>query len=256
MEGFDIGLMALYLLIGFLAQLIDGSMGMAYGVSCNTFLRSFAGMPASVSSACIHFAEVFTTFASSISHISFKNVSKDMVLKLLIPGVVGGVLGAYVLADFYSEMWDPFIDAYLLIMGFVVLSKLFKKKKKERKPGKALYPLGFIGGFSDAIGGGGWGPMVTSTMVATDHDVKKTIGSVNTTEFFVTLAQSITFFAVMQAEFMKYSVVLLGLIIGGIIAAPLAALIMKKVPVNILLVVVGSLIIGLNGYSLITWFIG
>lgn len=248
------GTLFLCILLGFAAQLIDGSMGMAYGVSCNTFLRSVAGLPAAVSSASVHFAEIFTTFASGISHIKFKNVAKGIFTRLLIPGVIGGVLGAYLLADFYNEAWDPFIDAYLLIMGFVVLSKLFKKESKHREPGNLLYVLGLAGGFFDAVGGGGWGPVVTSTMVATNHDPKKTIGSVNTAEFFVTVAESITFFMVMKGEFLQYTYTILGLIIGGILAAPLAAWLTHKIPLKVMLGLVGGLIVGLNGWSLIKFF--
>lgn len=244
----------LCIVIGFFAQLIDGSMGMAYGVSCNTFLRSFVGLPAAVSSASVHFAEIFTTFSSGLSHIKFKNVSKEFFFRLIIPGVIGGGLGAYVLSGFYSERWDPLIDGYLVIMGLVVLSKLFKKEKKEKKPGKMLYPLALIGGFLDAVGGGGWGPVVTSTLVATDHNVKTTVGSVNTVEFFVTLTESAMFFLVMRQDFLSYTNIILGLILGGIVAAPMAAYICKKVPTKFMLAIVGSLIVFINGYSLIMSF--
>jgi len=232
--------------IGIIAQMIDGTMGMAYGVSCNTFLRSFAGLPSAVASASVHFAEMFTTLASGISHFKLKNVDKRLFLMLLIPGVIGGVLGAYLLANFYSSAWDPIIDIYLIIMGFVVLLKVFKKERKVREPGKYVYGLGLIGGFCDAVGGGGWGPVVTSTLVATDHDVKTTIGSVNTAEFFVTVAQSATFVFTMKAAFLENMYSILGLIIGGLIAAPFAAILCKKIPVKPLLLIVGLLIIGTN----------
>lgn len=238
-------------IIGFLAQMIDGTMGMAYGVSCNTFLRTFAGLPSAVASASVHFAEIFTTLASGISHFKLKNVNKRLFLMLLIPGIIGGVLGAYLLSSFYSEKWDPIIDAYLIIMGVVVLTKIFKKENKVREPGKYVYGLGLIGGFCDAIGGGGWGPVVTSTLVATDHDVKTTIGSVNTAEFFITVAQSATFVFTMKAAFLENMYSILGLIIGGLIAAPFAALMCKKIPIKPLLGIVGGLIILTNVYKLL-----
>jgi len=238
-------------IIGIIAQMIDGTMGMAYGVSCNTFLRSFAGLPSAVASASVHFAEMFTTLASGISHFKLKNVNKKLFLMLLIPGVIGGVLGAYLLANFYSSAWDPIIDAYLIIMGFVVLSKLFMKERKTREPGKYVYGLGLIGGFCDAVGGGGWGPVVTSTLVATDHDVKTTIGSVNAAEFFVTVAQSATFFITMRSSFLENMYSILGLIIGGLIAAPFAAILCKKIPIKPLLGIVGVLIIGTNVLKLL-----
>lgn len=242
-------------IIGFFAQMIDGTMGMAYGVSSNTFLRTFAGLPSAVASASVHFAEMFTTLVSGISHFKLKNVNKRLFLMLLIPGIIGGVLGAYILVNFYSDKWDPIIDIYLIIMGFVVLLKLFKKERKVREPGRYAYILGLIGGFCDAVGGGGWGPVVTSTLVATNHDVKKTIGSVNAAEFFVTVAQSATFVLTMRATFIENMYSILGLIIGGIIAAPFAALICKKIPVKPLLGIVGCLIIVTNVYSLIMNFI-
>lgn len=254
MQTFDTLLICV--IIGFFAQIIDGSMGMAYGVSCNTFLRSVAGLPAPVASASVHFAEMFTTLASSISHIKFKNFAKDIFLRLLIPGIIGGALGAYLLADLYNSAWDPFIDAYLLIMGFVVLSKLFRKTTKVRKPTNWLMPLALVGGFFDAVGGGGWGPVVTSTMVATDHDPKLTVGSVNAAEFFVTVAESAMFFVVMRGEFLTYTYTILGLIIGGIVAAPFAAWLTRKMPLKVMLALVGTLIVGINGWSLIQHFIG
>lgn len=242
----------LFLLIGFIAQIIDGSMGMAYGVSCNTLLRSITGVSAVTASASVHFSEMFTTLASGISHFKLKNIDKRIFIRLIIPGIIGAVLGAYLLGSMYSDKWDPFIDAYLLIMGLVVLSKLFRKEHKERNPGKMLYPLGFIGGFCDAVGGGGWGPVVTSTLVATDHNVRKTIGSVNAAEFFVTVAESAAFFFVMQSDFLKNTSIIAGLILGGLIAAPVAAKLVSKIPLKLMLALVGGVIVGINGCSLIS----
>lgn len=243
------------IILGFFAQLIDGTMGMAYGVSCNTFLRIFAGIPSSMASASVHFAEVFTTFASGATHFKMKNINKKLFLMLLFPGVIGGVIGAYLVSSLYSEKLDPIIDIYLVIMGVIVLSKVFKKERKTREPGKYAIGLGFIGGFLDAVGGGGWGPVVTSTLVATDHDVRTTIGSVNTAEFFITIAQSAAFFITLGSTFLENMYAILGIIIGGLLAAPIAALLCKKIPIKPMLAAVGLLIIGLNLYSLILHFI-
>lgn len=243
----------IYSIIGFVAQIIDGSMGMAYGISCNTLLRNFLGLPSIVASACVHFVEIFTSLASAVSHIKLKNISKDLLTKLLVPGMIGGILGVYVLSDIYSEMWDPIIDIYLIIMGMIVFFKAFKKPKDPKEPKKSVYILGLIGGFSDAIGGGGWGPVVTSTLVASDHDIRKTVGSVNTAEFFVTLVQSIAFFTVVGNNLLGYTTILLGLLIGGVIAAPFAAVLSKKIPLKMMFIMVGILIVGINGYSLIMW---
>jgi len=241
----------IFLLVGFIAQMIDGTLGMAYGVSCNTFLLT-AGIPPAIASASVHFAEIFTTLASGISHFKMKNIDKKIFLRLLVPGVLGGVIGAYILSSFDGGMIAPFVNAYLVVMGIVILIKMVKPTKESREVGKAIYGLGLVGGFCDAIGGGGWGPVVTSTLVASGHDLKKTIGSVNTAEFFVTLAQSITFFTILG--FMDNMTSILGLIVGGVIAAPFAAYFCKKIPVRPLLGIVGAVIIFLNARSLILFF--
>lgn len=238
------------LAVGFLAQLIDGTLGMAYGVSCSTFLRTF-GVSSAVSSACTHAAEIFTTLASGISHLSMKNVSRALFVRLAIPGVIGGVFGAYILTSFDDRVIAPFISAYLVVMGLVIFLKMFRKKGEtaEKKVGAWVCPLAFIGGTSDAMGGG-WGPVVTSTLLARDHDVHKTIGSVNTAEFFVTLAESITFFVTL-GSLKEYLPSVLGLIVGGVIAAPFAALLCRKLPVRPLLGIVGLTIMGINSWKLV-----
>jgi len=149
---------------------------------------------------------------------------------------------------------EPFIDAYLVVMGFVILRKASRKKReKPRRAGAYVFPLGFAGGFLDAAGGGGWGPVVTSTMLASGHDVRKTIGTVNTAEFVVTVAQTTAFLVLLQ-DFTAYWQTIVGLVAGGMLAAPLAAWICKRCPVRPLLAFVGSLIILLNLYNLIVWF--
>ena len=243
----------LYVFIGFAAQCIDGTLGMAYGVSCRTFLKTVAGLPSALASAVVHASEVPTTLVSGISHLKLKNVALDLLWKLLIPGIIGGVLGAWFLSDFGDRL-EPFIDVYLIIMGVVIFTKAFRKQReKPRKVGAYVFPLGFAGGFLDATGGGGWGPVVTSTMIATDHDVKKTIGTVNTAEFLVTVAETTTF-ATLVSDFTSYWQIILGLVVGGVIAAPLAAWLCKKIPVRPLLGIVGALIIGLNVWNLISYF--
>ena len=243
------GKFILFILIGFAAQIIDGTLGMAYGVSCRTFLKTVAGVPSALASAVVHVAEVPTTLASGLSHIRLKNVDKSLFFHLVIPGVIGGVAGAWFLSS-AGDALEPFIDAYLIIMGVVIMRKAFRKSQKERHIGKGIYPLGLAGGFLDATGGGGWGPVVTSTMLAVGHDVKKTIGTVNTAEFLVTLAETTTF-VVLIRDFTSYWQTILGLVIGGVCAAPLAAWICRKIPVRPLLAIVGILIIALNLYSLL-----
>lgn len=232
---------ALFILVGFVAQMIDGALGMAYGVSSTSILLSFGVSPA-IASASVHTAEVFTTGVSGISHLKLGNVKKELFKKLLIPGLMGGIAGAYFLSSVPGNKIKPFIAFYLLLMGFVIIYKSFHPLKEKEVHSK-LFPLGLVGGFFDACGGGGWGPIVTSSLVARGNNPRLTIGSVNLAEFFVTLAQAITFFTMIQLTHLK---VILGLIIGGIVAAPFAALVCKKLPTKALMRIVGTLIIFLS----------
>ncbi len=236
----------LYVVVGFVAQMIDGALGMAYGVSSNTFLLSL-GIPPAAASASVHMAEVVTTGISGFSHWKLGNVDWKLVRRLLIPGVIGGVIGAYVQTSIDGNIIKPYIAAYLLIMGGVILYKAFTlnpKKKMDEYHGPNVSWLGLVGGFCDAIGGGGWGPVVTSTLVARGKHPRMTIGSVNFSEFFVTLAESVTF--VIALSFSQYWQVILGLLIGGAIAAPIAARLSQKLPIKTLMIVVGILIIFLS----------
>lgn len=240
----------LFIVLGFCAEMIDGTAGMAYGVSSNTFLRT-AGVPSAVSSACVHAAEMFTTLAAGISHWRMGNVDKHLFKMLLIAGIPGGILGAWVLASFESTALDVAIDLYLIVMGIVILVKGIRMKRTERDFGPYAYPLGFVGGFSDALGGGGWGPVVTSTLLASDHEPRVSIGTVNAAEFFVTVAETTTF-VVLVDSFIQYWVIVLGLIIGGVVAAPIAARLTKRIPVRAILLFVGVLVIALNSYKLVS----
>lgn len=243
---------AIYIIVGFFAQLIDGSLGMAYGVSSTTFLVS-AGVSPKAASAGVHTAEVFTTLVSGLSHWKAKNVDWTIFRRLVIPGIIGGALGAYLLVNVPGDIISPFVSIYLLVMGAVVLFRAFRGVKKSFLTGKQLIPVGLAGGFLDAIGGGGWGPIVTSTMVASGHPPRYTIGSVNTAEFFVTVVQSLTFTIFLGIG--DYWQVILGLAIGGVIAAPLAAVMCKKVSEKKMMIAVGVLIILLNVRSIVMLFI-
>lgn len=234
----------LYILVGFIAQLIDGSLGMAYGVSSNSFLLTI-GLPPAVASASVHAAEVVTTLVSGLLHLKFGNIDKRMVWHLLIPGIVGGGLGAYILTTIDGNTIKPYISIYLFLMGVRILYKAFKATPEHEEEPKSglLIPLGLIGGACDAIGGGGWGPVVTSTLISNGHSPRKSIGSVNFSEFFVTLTESIVFIATIGLTNWK---VILGLLIGGVIAAPLGAVITKKLPAKWIMIIVGLLIIFLQ----------
>ncbi|MGN1347246.1 MAG: sulfite exporter TauE/SafE family protein [Eubacteriales bacterium] len=240
---------------GIAAQLIDGTLGMAYGVTCSTLLRAM-GIPSAMSSFCVHAAEMCTTLVSGISHFKMKNIDRALFLRLIVPGVVGGILGAYVLTSFDDRVISPIVSAYLIVMGVVIFTKAFRKKAKEpRKIGKAVYPIALAGGFSDSIGGGGWGPVVTSTLVAADCDVRSTIGSVNAAEFFVTLAESATFILTL-GSLKDYLPAVVGLVLGGVLVAPFAALLCRKLPVKPLIAAVGVLIIAVNTWKLISGLLG
>jgi len=241
----------LYIAVGFLAQMIDGAIGMAYGVSSNAFLLT-VGLPPSIASACVHCAEVFTTGVSGISHFRFGNIDKRLFSKLVIPGVLGGALGAYILSlEAIGKIIRPFVSAYLVVMGIVILWKVFRKSTKEKEVTRHLIPLAAIGGFFDAVGGGGWGPIVTTTVIARGHSPRLTIGSVNATEFFVTLAEAVTFVITIPALLTQHWQVMAGLIVGGVIAAPLAALACKRLPARALMAFVGVLIVVLSARTIV-----
>jgi uncharacterized membrane protein YfcA len=237
----------LLILVGFGAQVIDGSLGMAYGVSSSTFLLSL-GVPPVVASASVHIAEVFTTLVSGVSHWKLGNVDKELIKKLAVPGVLGGVLGAYIISSVDNQILKPIVSFYLLLMGVRIVIKALRKKKGVERAGDSfssatLAGLGLLGGFCDAAGGGGWGPIVTTTLISNGAIPRKTIGSVNLTEFFVTFAESLTFIALLGTVQWR---VVAGLIIGGIIAAPFGAYLTKRIPVFPLMMIVGILIIILS----------
>ena len=234
----------LIIIIGFVAQIIDGSLGMAYGVTANSFLLTLGYSPA-IASASVHAAEIVTTLVSGISHWKFGNIDKRIVWGLLLPGVIGGAVGAYALVSFDGNKIKPFIAIYLLIMGIRILFKAFSPTPAHDKQPKTslLFILGLTGGACDAIGGGGWGPVVTTTLISTGHSPNKTIGSVNFSEFFVTLAESVVFILTIGLTNWK---AILGLLIGGVIAAPFGALLTKKISTKTIMIIVGSLIVFLQ----------
>lgn len=240
----DILNILMFVLVGFVAQIIDGALGMAYGVSSTTFLLSL-GVPPAMASASVHTAEVFTTAISGFSHFRLGNIDKELFTRLVVPGIVGGILGAYVLVSVPASIIKPAMAIYLLIMGGVILIRAFRENRRSQIRAR-LIPLGAIGGFLDAIGGGGWGPVVTSTLVAGGENPRFSIGSVNSSEFFVTLAESITFILTIGSLFLQHWQAIVGLLIGGVIAAPLAAYVCKRLPTRTLMILVGVLIILLS----------
>jgi len=231
----------IYIIAGFVAQLIDGALGMAYGISASSLLMGF-GVPPAVVSSTVHAAECFTTGASALSHHTFGNISRDLFRRLLIPGIIGAALGAYVLSSFDGELIKPYISGYLMIMGVVIIVKAFMPFPPREVTTK-LTPLALIGSFLDAVGGGGWGPIVATNLIVRGNSVREAVGSVNAVEFFVTLSASITFFLSIGLGLWQ---VIAGLAAGGVIAAPLGAYMTKKLPHRPMMVVVGTLVVMLS----------
>jgi uncharacterized membrane protein YfcA len=228
-----------FCLAGFIAQLIDGALGMAHGVTCTTLLLQMGVSPA-LASASVHTAKVFTSGVSGLSHLYFKNVDMRLFMRLVIPGVVGAVIGAYLLSNVLDgDQVKPFIAAYLLILGVVIIFKSFGQFI-IREDVKRVGPLGFVGGLLDAIGGGGWGPIVTSNIIRQGKTPVITIGTVNTAEFFVAIFSTGVFLALLGMQGWEP---LLGLIVGGVFAAPLGAYIVRIVKPKALMFTIGIVII-------------
>jgi uncharacterized membrane protein YfcA len=228
----------LFIAVGFAAQLIDGAIGMAYGLFSTSVLLSIGISPA-VASASVHAAEVFTTGASGLSHWRFGNINWSIVRRLAIPGMIGGSIGAYILSNVDGSVIRPIIGAYLALMGIWILMKAIRNRRIAEKSPRFVELLGLVGGFLDATGGGGWGPFVTSSMVGQGARPKTTIGSTSSAEFFVTLTISITFLTTIGLELWP---IILGLIIGGVLAAPIAAYAVGRVPDRPMMLIVGTVI--------------
>ena len=229
-----------FMLGGFIAQMIDGALGMAYGVSATTFLLSFGVSPA-VASMSVHASEIFTSGVSGLMHLKFGNVNSKLFKVIVLPGVIGSIIGAYILTEFesYNSIIKPIVGGYTLILGIVIIVKVVKKHQKRKKL-KRVGWLATAGGFLDAIGGGGWGPVVSSTLIASGKNPRLVIGSVNLAEFFVSLASSFTFFTLIGGSGWQ---TILGLILGGVVAAPIAVHLSKKLNVKAMMIFVGIVVI-------------
>ncbi|HMN36344.1 MAG TPA: sulfite exporter TauE/SafE family protein [Hyphomicrobium sp.] len=232
----------LYVTVGLVAQMVDGAIGMAYGVTSNSVLLSF-GMPPATASACVHAAETFTTAASGAAHWRLGNVDKKLIVRLAIPGMAGGVLGAYVLSNINGDTIKPIIAVYLLLMGFYIVWKAMRPAPPLHEPPRHVAPLGFAGGLVDSVGGGGWGPIVTSTLIGQGTTPRYAIGTVNLAEFFVTSTVTLTFLFTIGLELWP---IITGLVVGGIIAAPFAALATRHLPDKPLMIIVGCVIVLLS----------
>ena len=244
----------LYTIIGFVAQMVDGAISMAYGLTATSVLLSVGVSPA-MASASVHAAETFTTGAAGLSHWRQGNIRRDLVLRLAVPGMLGAIVGAYLLSDLEGRYVRPAISIYLVILGGVILYRAVRPRPPAEPP-KNVTVLGLAGGFLDAIGGGGWGPMVASTLIGRGDVPRMAIGSTCAAEFFVTFAASVVFFFTLGFDLWR---VILGLVIGGVIAAPFAAMITRKLPDRPLMIIVGVVIMLLSIRNLVkdvTWLLG
>lgn len=232
--------------VGLLAQTVDGALGMAYGITSTSFLLATGSTPA-VASASVHIAEVFTTGVSGIAHVKLGNVNRSLFLRLLIPGMLGASLGAWTVSTVDANVIKPFISVYLFLMGLYIVSKIFRTIKVRKEAPKHVAKLGLLGGYVDAVGGGGWGPVVTTTLVGTGQDPRTTIGSVNLAEFFLTFI-SASVFAMLIDETPWPTVA--GLVVGGLFAAPFAAYLTKRLHTKTLLAIVGCVIALISTYNL------
>lgn len=235
-----------FIAVGFAAQLVDGALGMAFGVISSTLLISL-GVPPAAASAGVHAVETFTTAASGISHALHKNIDWKLFSRLVIPGVIGGVLGAYVLTQVNAEHARPVVLAYLVIISVVLIVRGLRYPPPP-KPAKYVTPLGLVGGFLDAAGGGGWGPVVTSNLLMQGGAPRHVLGTVALSEFFLTLAVSLTFISQLGPEIFTRAT--LGLLIGGIAAAPFGAMLAKRLSVKTLLLLVGCVLLATSLFGI------
>lgn len=246
LESIDWQALLPFIAVGFAAQIVDGALGMAFGVLSNLLLLGL-GVPPAAASAGVHTVETFTTAVSGASHAIHRNVNWRMFLRLVIPGVIGGVLGAYALSNIDANVAKPFVLAYLIVIGLYLLWRAWRYPPIERKP-KIVEPLGLVGGFLDAAGGGGWGPVVTSNLLVQGASPRMTVGTVNTAEFFLAATISATF--VTQLGWEAFTLATVGLLIGGVVAAPFGALLAKRVPARTLMLLVGVLLTATSLWNL------
>ncbi|AZB44181.1 sulfite exporter TauE/SafE family protein [Bacillus sp. FJAT-42376] len=247
----------IFIIVGLLAQFIDGALGMAYGVTSTTLLLSFGIAPA-VASASVHIAEVATTAASGASHIRFGNVDKKTVLKLIIPGSIGAFAGACFLSNLPGDLIKPYVSVFLLALGVYVTIRFLFLVRHQRQvedkleiSAKKAVPLGLIAGFFDATGGGGWGPIATPVLLSQKGtSARKVVGTVDTSEFAIALSASIGFILSLGWEQVNW-LWAGALMLGGVIAAPIAAWLVRKIPAHLLGVLVGGFIVLTNAKTLL-----
>lgn len=247
----------LFALVGFAAQVVDGALGMAFGVISSTLLLSL-GTPPAAASASVHAAKVFTGTASGLSHLAHGNIRWPLFWPLALGGVIGGVAGGMLLTSVDGKMIKPFVLIWLAFMGLVILVRASREIRLRKTPALGAAPLGVLGGFLDALGGGGWGPTVTTTLVGIGEPPRQAVGTGNAAEAVVATAVSTTFLTALLtghwgelSDFRQYAASIAGLICGGVVAAPLAARIAKVLPLRPFAWLIGLLILVLAAIQLI-----
>lgn len=244
--AFDFGALLPFILIGLAAQLVDGAAGMAFGVIMNTLLVAVIGVPPAIASQRVHVVKCFTGFASAVSHLLHRNIDAGLFGRLLIPGVIGGLFGAYLLSNIEADFIKPVVLGYLALIGLYLLWRGLFHPPAARDP-RIVAPLGLIGGFLDAAGGGGWGPVVTSNLLIQGAEPRKVVGTVNSVEFFLAIAISAAFIS--QIGIADLAGATLGLLIGGVLGAPLGAFAARHFPAKWMLVMVGIVLTLTSGYG-------
>ena len=253
----ELGEFWIFFVVGFGAQLIDGALGMGYGVISSVVLLA-TGVPPAHTSAAVHSAKLFTTAASGASHLFHGNVDRRLFWLLCIAGGIGGIIGALILTQVPGKAIRPYVFGYLMIMGLLILWRCLREgKERHVLPGRFVAPLGSVGGFLDAIGGGGWGPVVTSSLIGAGAQPRQVVGTVNAAEFVVTCAVVAAFATTLLSGLwtegnglMDHLLPIAGLVLGGLPAAAVAGLLVKRAPRRIMTFAVALLVIGLSSYEL------
>jgi hypothetical protein len=244
--GIDIGAIFPFIAVGFAAQLVDGALGMAFGVISNTLLVGVLGVPPALASQRVNLVQFFTSAISGMSHLIHRNVDRRLFFRLLLPGVAGGVIGVNLVTALDGDIVKPFVLAYLSLIGLYLLWRGLARDHVLREA-KFVPPLGVLGGFLSAVGGGGWGPVVTSNLLIQGAEPRRVIGTVNSVEFFLTLTISATF--IYHLGLADIAGATLGLLIGGIAAAPFGALAAKYFPAKLMLILVGIVLTMTSAYG-------
>ena len=246
---FDLAALLPFIAVGFAAQLVDGALGMAFGVISNTLLVAVLGVPPALASQRVHVVECFTTGVSGISHLLHRNIDGKLFVRLVVPGMIGGFFGAYLLSSLDASVVKPFVLSYLTGIGVYLLVRgiMYPPKLKEAK---FVAPLGLVGGFLDAAGGGGWGPVVTSNLLIQGADPRKVVGTVNSAEFFLTVTISAAF--IYHLGIADLAGATLGLLVGGLLAAPVGAWAAKHFPAKQMLILVGVVLTLTSAYGVYT----